>query len=93
MLGEIERIMDEEVRPQLARHYGDVSIIGLNDGILRIRLMGNCKGCPSARFTIEDVILSALKRHQFEVVDVELVNETSEELLDMARKILARNDR
>lgn len=93
MLMEIESIMDEEVRPQLAKHYGDVSIIGFSDGILRIMLMGNCKGCPSARFTIEDIILSTLKRHQFEVVDVELVNETSEELLDMTRKILGQNDR
>jgi len=54
----------EEVKPRLAQHGGSVEFLGVSDeGALRLRLEGNCHGCPSSiltlKFTIEEAIYSA----------------------------------
>jgi Fe-S cluster biogenesis protein NfuA len=92
MFAEVEKVLEKEVRPYLQEHYGDVLLMDVNDGIVRIKLTGQCKNCPSAKFTVEDVIEAALKRNLKGIKEVVLVNEVSEELLDIARKILSKKD-
>jgi Fe-S cluster biogenesis protein NfuA/nitrite reductase/ring-hydroxylating ferredoxin subunit len=50
----------EEVRPYLASHGGDVELLGVEDGVARLRLNGSCSGCPSSavtlRLAVEDAI-------------------------------------
>jgi Fe-S cluster biogenesis protein NfuA/nitrite reductase/ring-hydroxylating ferredoxin subunit len=53
----------EGVRPYLASHGGDVELLGVDDGVARLRLQGSCNGCPSSTVTlklaIEDAIYKA----------------------------------
>jgi Fe-S cluster biogenesis protein NfuA len=53
----------DRVRPQLATHGGDVELLSLDDGVVRLRMKGSCHGCPSSaetlRQTIETAILDA----------------------------------
>lgn len=53
----------EEVRPYLESHGGDVELLGVEDGVVRLRLEGSCSGCPSSavtlRLAIEDAIHQA----------------------------------
>jgi Fe-S cluster biogenesis protein NfuA len=53
----------DRVRPQLHGHGGDVELLGVEDGIVRLRMRGSCHGCPSSsaslRQTIETAILDA----------------------------------
>jgi Fe-S cluster biogenesis protein NfuA len=54
----------EAVRPRLAQHSGSVEFLGVTpEGGVRLRLEGNCHGCPSSRltlkFTIEEAIYAA----------------------------------
>ncbi|MCZ2403493.1 NifU family protein [Paenarthrobacter sp. Z7-10] len=54
----------ESVRPYLGSHGGDVELLGIDDdGVVRLRLLGSCHGCPSSSVTlklaVEDAILSA----------------------------------
>lgn len=93
MFNEIEKVLEKEVRPFLAKHYGDVQLIDVKDGVIKIKLTGQCKNCPSAKYTVEDTIESALKRNIEQIKEVVLVNEVSEEILDMARRLLGRKDR
>lgn len=44
----IDRIIDETIRPGLARDGGDLQILGLEDNTLRVRYQGACGSCPSA---------------------------------------------
>ncbi|WP_315115030.1 NifU family protein [uncultured Clostridium sp.] len=88
MIENIEKIIDSEIRPYLKEHYGDIELLGFHDGIVEVKLIGQCNGCPSAKYTVEDVIESKLKEEFKEVEKVTLINEVSEELLHMARKIL-----
>lgn len=54
----------EAVRPRLAQHSGSVELLGVSPvGEVKLRLEGNCHGCPSSRltlkFTIEEAIYAA----------------------------------
>ncbi|MCD8121473.1 MAG: NifU family protein [Clostridiales bacterium] len=88
MLGKIEKVIEEKVRPSLLSHEGDVQIVDFTDGILRIRLTGQCSGCPSAKLTTEELIGKTVMSEIPEVTDVVLVNEVNPELLDFAKKLL-----
>ena len=90
IIEQIEIIMDEEVRPQLKEHHGDVRVLSCEDGICRIRLLGQCSGCPSARLTTEELIGKTVMDKLPQIKDVVLVQETSDELLDFAKKLLYR---
>ena len=53
----------DEVRPYLIAHGGGVDLLGIEDGVVRLRLEGACNGCPSSALTlttaVEDAILRA----------------------------------
>lgn len=88
MLKKIEKILDEKVRPSLRSHGGDVVVKEYNDGILKVKLIGACSSCPAAKATNEDLIKLNIMDELDEVKDVILVEEVSEELIDIAKKIL-----
>lgn len=90
MYEEIERVLDEHVRPLLRGHGGDMEVLSLEDGVLRFRLLGKCAGCPAADLTTEELIRGEVVGRAPEVRQVVLVQETSRELLDQAREILRR---
>jgi Fe-S cluster biogenesis protein NfuA/nitrite reductase/ring-hydroxylating ferredoxin subunit len=48
------------VRPYMESHGGDVELLGIEDGVARIRLEGSCDGCPASASTLELAIKSAL---------------------------------
>lgn len=87
----IEKILDEDVRPKLLQHQGDVRIVEWKEGILKIKLTGHCAGCPSATLTTEEIIETAVKERMPEVEKVVLVNEVSEELIDLAKKLMGQH--
>ncbi len=86
---EIEKVLEEYVRPKLLEHEGDVQIVDYKDKVLKVRLLGKCSGCPSASLTTEELIAAEVKKHIPVIEDVILVNEVSPQLLDMARQIMA----
>lgn len=53
----------EGVRPYLGSHGGDVELLGVSDGVARVRMQGSCEGCPASAMTlklaIEDAVLKA----------------------------------
>lgn len=89
MFEKVEKILEEEVRPYLKQHYGNVQLVSVNDGIVKIKLTGQCKNCPSAKFTVENIIETSLRRNLEDIKGLVLINEVSEELMEIARKILS----
>jgi Fe-S cluster biogenesis protein NfuA/nitrite reductase/ring-hydroxylating ferredoxin subunit len=49
------------IRPYLESHGGDVELLGIEDGIARLRLRGSCNGCAASRSTLELAIERALQ--------------------------------
>jgi Fe-S cluster biogenesis protein NfuA len=85
---QIERILTERVNPILAEHYGAAQLTGFEDGVVTVRLTGACGSCPSAQYTIEDVVKAEICAGLPGVRDVVLDTAVSQDLIDMARKIL-----
>jgi Fe-S cluster biogenesis protein NfuA len=55
----VARALDQ-VRPQLRAHGGDVELIGLERGVVRLRMQGSCHGCPSSSVTLRELIETAV---------------------------------
>lgn len=84
----INEIIMEKVNPILESHMGGVVLTKLENDIAFVRLTGACGGCPSSQYTVEDVIKTILLEELPELKDVQLDTSVSDELLDMARKLL-----
>jgi Fe-S cluster biogenesis protein NfuA len=93
IFAEIEKILKVNVRPKLAEHYGNIELVSVNDGIVEVKLLGECSGCLSAKFTVEDLVEPTLKEAIPGIKKVILKNGVSEALLDQARKILNNGNR
>ena len=52
----------DDVRPYLEQHGGDVELLGVEDGVARLRLQGSCNGCPSSTATLKNAIEDAIQR-------------------------------
>ena len=50
----------ESVRPFLHTHGGEVELVGIFDGVVRLRMQGSCKGCPSSADTLKNRIEEAI---------------------------------
>ena len=83
----IERVLNETVRPQLAKHHGDVELLEIEQNVVHIRLLGQCAHCPSAYLTTEEVILSAIREVLPQIQSVAVRQEVSESVLAQAKEI------
>jgi Fe-S cluster biogenesis protein NfuA len=50
----------EKVRPLLRSHGGDVELVELSDGVVKLKLDGSCHGCPSSSITLRNAIEEAI---------------------------------
>jgi Fe-S cluster biogenesis protein NfuA len=60
----------EQVRPALLADGGDVQLIDVKDGVVTLRLIGACGGCPLATMTLRGGIERVLKEQVPEVKEV-----------------------
>ncbi len=69
----VERAL-ESVRPFLAQHGGDVELVDVDDeaGAVRLRLLGNCDGCPSSTVTLQLAVERAILDAAPEVVVIDV---------------------
>ena len=51
----------DSVRPYMESHGGNVELLGIEDGVARLRLEGSCNGCPASASTMELAIEQALQ--------------------------------
>ena len=69
----------ESVRPYLGSHGGDVELLDVTDeGVVRLRLLGSCDGCPSSSVTLKLAVEGAVEAAAPEVTSIE-VEETTED--------------
>lgn len=56
MIRQIEKILDDQIRPALASHGGDIEVIDFDNKKLFVKLTGGCQGCSSSKATLKDGI-------------------------------------
>lgn len=86
----LEQLLDELVRPALRAHGGDAELVSYEEGILRLRMLGQCAGCPAATMTNETLIEGQLMPRLPELKEVILVHNVDDSLLDEARALMKR---
>lgn len=72
MFEEVQEVLDK-LRPFLLRDGGDVELVDIEEGIVKLRLMGACGSCPSSTITLKAGIERALLEEVPGVVEVEQV--------------------
>lgn len=68
----VQEVLDK-LRPFIQRDGGDVELVEVKDGIVRVRLLGACGSCPSSTITLKAGIERALMEEIPEVKEVEQV--------------------
>ncbi|MFX3616879.1 MAG: NifU family protein [Sporolactobacillus sp.] len=72
MFDQVEEVL-EKLRPFLLRDGGDVELLDVDEGIVRVRLLGACGNCPSSTLTLKAGIERALLENVPGVKELEQV--------------------
>ena len=74
MREQVERVINR-IRPAVQMDGGDIELVDVTDGIVKLRLVGSCHGCPSSMMTLKAGIERAIQAEVPEVKSVEAVEE------------------
>ena len=69
----IKKLLNEKIRPAVARDGGDIKFKEFKNGIVKVELQGSCSGCPSSTFTLKQGVQNLLCHYVPEVKSVEAV--------------------
>ena len=76
-LDEIEKrivqLLEDKIRPAIARDGGDIKFKEFKDGVVKVQLQGSCSGCPSSTMTLKQGVQNLLCHYLPEVKKVEAV--------------------
>ena len=76
-LDEIEKkivqLLDEKIRPAVAKDGGDIKFKEFKDGVVKVQLQGSCSGCPSSTMTLKRGVQNLLCHYLPEVKEVEAI--------------------
>ena len=69
----IINVLDEKIRPAVARDGGDIKFKSFENGLVTVELQGSCSGCPSSIMTLKQGVQNLLCHYVSEVQRVEAI--------------------
>ena len=66
----IVKLLDEKIRPAVAKDGGDIKFKEFKDGVVKVQLQGSCSGCPSSTMTLKRGVENLLCHYLPEVKEV-----------------------
>mgnify|MGYP001293563136 CR=1 FL=1 len=69
----IVKILDQKIRPAVARDGGDIKFKEFKDGVVKVQLQGSCSGCPSSTMTLKQGVQNLLCHYLPEVKEVKAI--------------------
>ena len=66
----IVKILDQKIRPAVAKDGGDIKFKEYKDGVVKVQLQGSCSGCPSSTMTLKQGVQNLLCHYLPEVKEV-----------------------
>ena len=69
----IIQILNEKIRPAVAKDGGDIKFKEFKNGIVKVQLQGSCSGCPSSTMTLKQGVQNLLCHYIPEVKQVEAI--------------------
>ena len=81
-----ERVMQalDTVRPYMESHGGNVELLGIEDGVAKLRLEGSCKSCRASSSTLELAVRQALEEAAPDLLGMDVEGVVEEEVTGMA---------
>lgn len=70
----VEQVINR-IRPAVQMDGGDIELVDIVDGVVKLRLVGSCAGCPSSTMTLKAGIERAIRAEVPEISGVEAVPE------------------
>ena len=61
MREKIEEVLNSKIKPLLQADGGDIELVDVQDGVVKVRLQGACAGCPGAAMTLKMGVERMLK--------------------------------
>jgi Fe-S cluster biogenesis protein NfuA len=71
MREKVQEVIDKIIQPALAMHGGGVQLMDVTEGVVKVRLLGACSGCPGAQMTLKAFVEQQIKSRVPEVKSVE----------------------
>ena len=69
----IVKLLDEKIRPAVAKDGGDIKFKEYKDGVVKVQLQGSCSGCPSSTATLKQGVQNLLCHYIPEVKEVRAI--------------------
>lgn len=82
LINEIKKQITEKIRPALIMDGGNIEFVDFDDvkGILSVKLLGACHGCPMAGITLKNAVEGVLKEYVPEITEVIAVSYNPEDI-------------
>ncbi len=61
MREKVEQVINSRIRPLLQADGGDIELVDVDGGVIKVRLRGACHGCPAAAMTLQAGVERILK--------------------------------
>lgn len=74
----------DELRPYAESHGGSIELESIADGVVKVRMLGSCDGCPSSSATLSEGVEEALRRHWTDFRRLELVDDAADAAAEAA---------
>ncbi len=74
MKDRVEKVINR-IRPAVQMDGGDIELVDVVNGLVRLRLVGSCQGCPSSMMTLKMGIERAIRAEVPEIVGVEALSD------------------
>ena len=68
----VQKALDE-IRPNIQADGGDIELVAVQKGIVKVRLQGHCAGCPMSAMTLKQGVETHIKKKVPEILKVEAV--------------------
>ncbi len=72
MKDRVEQVINR-IRPAVQQDGGDIELVDVIDGLVKLRLVGSCSGCPSSTYTLKMGIERAIRAEVPEIIGVEAI--------------------
>ncbi len=76
----IKEIIKTKVRPILVMDGGNIEFVDYKNGIVNVKLMGACHGCPLSSITLKNTVKNIIQESVPEVVEVQAIDFDEEEI-------------
>jgi len=66
----VREVIEQDIKPLLAMEGGDIELVSVEDGVVKVKLRGTCAGCPFSQITLSNFVEATLKEKVPEVKQV-----------------------